>query len=106
MKSFRNQFSTGFIDEGDNEPNITPSQSSLIVAILSLGTVVGSLFSAPAADFCGRRKALVLAIVVFSLGVTLQIISSDIPMLLAGRYVINIGLVIADCLSTFPTLTS
>ncbi len=87
MPAFRNQFSTGYKDE-DQKPDLLPSQSSLIVAILSLGTIVGSLLSAPAADAIGRRKSLLLAIGAFSIGVVFQILSADVPMLLAGRYVV------------------
>ncbi|TLD33100.1 hypothetical protein PspLS_01331 [Pyricularia sp. CBS 133598] len=79
MPSFRDQF------------NPSTSQSSLIVAILSAGTFLGSLISAPMADFIGRRKALHIAIGVFCLGVVFQVCSADIPMLLGGRFVAGIG---------------
>jgi MFS family permease len=87
MQSFRERFSTGYVDLTDMKPSLSPSQSSLIVAILSAGTVLGSLISAPLADFFGRRKSLNAAIGVFCFGVIFQVCSSDIPMLLVGRYV-------------------
>ncbi len=85
MPAFRNQFSTGYLE--DDMPNLMPSQSSLIVAILSVGTVVGSLLAAPAGDFCGRRKSLIASVGVFCFGVIFQVCSAAIPMLLVGRSV-------------------
>ncbi len=90
MPAFRKQFSTGYLDD-NHMPDLAPSQSSLIVAILSAGTVIGALLAAPAGDAIGRRKSLIASIGVFSIGVIFQICSADIPILLVGRYVITIA---------------
>ena len=92
MRAFRQQFSTGHKNPtpnpvtGEHELDLSPGEASLVVAILSLGCVVGALLSAPVADFCGRRKGLIIAIGMFSLGVIFQTASVNIPLLLAGRY--------------------
>ncbi len=86
MKAFLKQFSTGYVDD-EGLPALLPSQSSLIVAIRSAGTILGSLLSAPAGDFFGRRKSLIMAIGAFCFGVIFQILSADIPTLVVGRYV-------------------
>lgn len=86
MTSFKNTFSTGYIDEG--KPGLSPSQSGQIVSILSAGTFFGALGAAPFADQIGRRLSLILAVGVFTFGVILQVNASAIPLLLAGRYVI------------------
>jgi MFS transporter, SP family, sugar:H+ symporter len=58
MKYWKDHFSTGYIDK-NGDPNVTASQTSEIVSILSAGTFFGALFSAPLADFMGRRLAMV-----------------------------------------------
>jgi len=91
MESFRLQFNTGYRNPDTQQLDLSPSQSSLIVAILSLGCIFGALLSAPVADFCGRRKGLIIAIAVFNLGVVLQVAATNIPTLLAGRYFAGMG---------------
>jgi SP family sugar:H+ symporter-like MFS transporter len=86
MKSFKQTFTTGYSDA--NGPGISPSQSGQIVSILSAGTFFGALGAAPFADHIGRRLSLILAVGVFTFGVILQVISSTIPLFLAGRYAI------------------
>ena len=86
MTSFKAQFTTGYTDK-NGDPAISPSQVSLIVSMLSAGTVLGSLISAPMGDFFGRRRSLISAIGIFCFGVIFQVCASDIPLLLVGRCV-------------------
>jgi predicted MFS family arabinose efflux permease len=86
MTAFREQFSTGHRDT-DKKLDISPSESSIIVAILSAGTVIGALLAAPAGDSLGRRMSLILGVAVFAFGAVFQVCAQDIPMLLVGRYV-------------------
>jgi MFS family permease len=92
MNAFRKQFSTGYMT--DNEPNVSPEESSLIVAILSAGTFFGALAAAPFGDKLGRRISLIIAVAIFSFGVLLQTIAMQIPILVAGRQVL---LVFSPC---------
>ena len=85
MNAFRNQFSTGYLDS-DGEKNVSPAQSSQIVAILSAGTFFGALMAAPLGDGLGRRMALIIAVGIFCFGVIFQTIAMEISLLLAGRY--------------------
>lgn len=86
MAAFRRQFSTGYIDPTDNEPNVSPTQSSQIVAILSAGTFFGALLAAPMGDRLGRRIPLIIAVGIFAFGVLLQTVAMNIPALISGRY--------------------
>jgi MFS family permease len=86
MRSFLDQFSTGFRDKMDL-PALAPEQISIIVAILSAGTVLGSLVSAPVGDFFGRRLSLIGAVAIFCFGVIFQVCANKIPLLLVGRCV-------------------
>ncbi len=87
MRSFIDQFNTGYIDSESKRLVISPGETALIVAILSAGTFTGSLLAAPFADWIGRRLSLITSIGVFCFGVIFQVCANSIPMLLAGRYV-------------------
>lgn len=86
MRSFRDQFSTGFRDD-HGELALRPDQISITVAILSAGTFAGALISAPFGDWIGRRLSIIAAIGVFIIGVIFQVTAPALPLLLAGRYV-------------------
>jgi predicted MFS family arabinose efflux permease len=86
MDAFRQQFSTGYLDVQDQQPNVSPAQSAHIVSILSAGTFFGALAAAPMGDRFGRRRSLLIAVGVFALGVLLQTCAMHIPLLIAGRY--------------------
>ncbi|KAG0646972.1 Major facilitator-type transporter ecdD [Hyphodiscus hymeniophilus] len=81
---------TEFATSGELEPS--SSQTSLIVSILSAGTFVGALLSAPLADVLGRRWAIAVSCtIVFNLGVVLQTISTSQPLFIAGRFFAGAG---------------
>ncbi|KAF4769218.1 hypothetical protein N7455_008926 [Penicillium solitum] len=91
MKKWREMFSTGFINEKDHFPDVTSSQSSMIVSLLSAGTFFGALGAAPIADKLGRRWGMIVESVVFVFGVILQTISTSIPLFVAGRFFAGLG---------------
>lgn len=86
MSSFKSQFNTGYRDH-DGSYDLSPSEISIIVAILSAGTVAGAIMAAPLGDWIGRRISIIASVCVFSFGVIFQVCADAIPMLLAGRYV-------------------
>ncbi|KAM3520252.1 hypothetical protein NHJ13051_006979 [Beauveria bassiana] len=90
MDEFKKQFSTNCSDAGVNT-NLCPKDSSIIVAILSAGTVLGALIAAPFGDFLGRRKSLLLGVALFCIGAICQVCAEDIPLLLAGRFLAGVG---------------
>ncbi|KAI1375371.1 hexose transporter [Hypoxylon crocopeplum] len=90
MNSFKSQFNTGYVDD-DGTLTLSPSQISIIVAILSAGTVAGALFAAPIGDWIGRRISIIASICVFCFGVIFQVCADAIPMLLAGRFFAGVG---------------
>ena len=84
-------FSNGYTN-AKGEPALDPSDESLIVSILSLGTFLGALTAAPCSDFFGRRMGLILSTaVVFSLGVLLQTIATHQRLFIAGRFFAGYG---------------
>ncbi|KAL9636777.1 MAG: hypothetical protein Q9204_002123 [Flavoplaca sp. TL-2023a] len=91
MPYWRDTFSTGYRNPEDGELDVTGSQSSLIVSLLSAGTFFGALAAAPTADILGRRIGMVASTGVFTLGVVLQTIATSIPLFVAGRFWAGFG---------------
>jgi SP family sugar:H+ symporter-like MFS transporter len=91
MRVFKEQFGTLDCDEHQGEMDICPEDSSIIVAILSAGTVLGALLAAPMGDTLGRRHSLLVAVGVFCIGAIFQVCAQQIPMLLVGRAFAGIG---------------
>lgn len=91
MKYWRQLFSTGYINPADDYPDVTASQSSMIVSLLSAGTFFGALFAAPMADIFGRRLGMILNTGVFTIGVILQTAATAIPLFVAGRFFAGLG---------------
>ncbi|KAJ5114381.1 Major facilitator-type transporter ecdD [Penicillium alfredii] len=91
MEYWRKMFSTGYVNPKDHMPDVTSSQSSMIVSLLSAGTFFGALFAAPMADYFGRRLAMILNTFVFCFGVILQTAATAIPLFVAGRFFAGLG---------------
>lgn len=90
MRAFKDQFGTRKC--GDSEypqPEICTEDSSILVAILSAGTVIGALLAAPAGDTVGRRKTLLLSVGLFCIGAICQVCAHGIPLMLVGRYLLS-----------------
>lgn len=104
MPYWQELFSTGHRDATGNL-NITSSQSSAIVSILSAGTFFGALGAAPLGDSIGRRWGLIASSWVFIFGVILQTVATAIPLFLAGRFFAGFGVGLVSALSMFtPSL--
>ncbi|KAI9789463.1 MAG: High-affinity glucose transporter rgt2 [Peltula sp. TS41687] len=74
-----------------NHTNITSSEKSLIVSILSAGTFFGALLASPMGDLTGRRWGLIYSTFVFTFGVILQTAATAQPMFIAGRFFAGLG---------------
>jgi SP family sugar:H+ symporter-like MFS transporter len=70
---------------------ITSPQQSLAVATLPIGGTFGSLFAGPTADFLGRRWSVVIGLLVFAAGVSMQIAATALPLFWAGRVFTGFG---------------
>lgn len=99
MPYWRKLFSTGYINPKDGLPDVTPSQSSEIVSILSAGTFFGALSAAPTGDLIGRRPGLMASTVVFTIGVILQTAATAIPLFVAGRFFAGYGVGMISAMS-------
>jgi MFS family permease len=97
METFKHDFTTGYTYD-NGRPGMYPNQVSLIVAMLSAGTAIGALLSAPIGDRWGRRLSLIFAIGVFCIGAIFQVCAKNVALLVVGRYVV--------CVSFPPALVS
>ncbi|KAI5123528.1 hypothetical protein M0805_006688 [Coniferiporia weirii] len=70
---------------------ITTGKQSLVVSILSAGTFVGALIGAPVADLAGRKYGTMIAALVFSVGVAMQVASTALPLFIVGRVIAGLG---------------
>ncbi|KAI0321540.1 general substrate transporter [Amylostereum chailletii] len=67
-------------------------REGLIVALLSIGTLIGALIGAPTADFLGRRRAMQVECGVFIIGVIVQITSThEWAQFAVGRLISGLG---------------
>lgn len=98
MDYWMNLFSTGYRNT-QGHLDVSPSQSSAIVSILSAGTFFGSLGSPFLADNIGRRLSLIVSTVVFIVGVIFQTAATALPLFLAGRFFAGFGVGLVSALS-------
>lgn len=104
MEYWQGLFSTGYRDP-TGHLNVSPSQSSAIVSILSAGTFFGALSSPFLGDNIGRRLGLIASAVVFIFGVILQTAATSLPLFLAGRFFAGFGVGLLSALSKFFALS-
>ena len=71
--------------------SIPTSRKSLITSILSAGTFLGALAGGAVAEYIGRRLAILLACLIFSIGVAIQVGTTSVGGLIAGRLVAGLG---------------
>lgn len=69
----------------------TGPRQALLTAILELGAWLGALINGYLADAVGRRITVVIACVIFSVGVIVQACTLNKDYVLAGRFVTGIG---------------
>lgn len=70
---------------------IPTSRKSLITSILSAGTFFGALFGGVFAEWLGRRLAILLSCLIFSIGVAVQVGTTTVGGLVAGRLIAGLG---------------
>ena len=76
----------------DGTPYFSVVRSGLIVALLSIGTLIGALVAAPIADKIGRRPSISFWCLVVSIGFVIQIAAvSAWYQIMIGRFVAGLG---------------
>lgn len=70
---------------------LASSNNSLIVSILSAGTLFGAMVADDLSDWFGRRTTIIAGCALFSVGVAIQVGSTTIAVLAVGRIIAGFG---------------
>ncbi|KAK6335696.1 hypothetical protein TWF696_002460 [Orbilia brochopaga] len=71
-------------------PALTVAQQSLVTSITSISALISSLCSGPISEY-GRKKAILLAAIVFILGAVWQSMAETVQGLVVGRFIVGLG---------------
>jgi SP family sugar:H+ symporter-like MFS transporter len=79
-------------DQGNGEKAFDPTISSLLVSLMSIGTLVGALAGAYTADWFGRRRNLSIGVFIFVIGNIIQVTAMNTWVhMTIGRIVAGLG---------------
>ena len=70
---------------------LTPFLQGAIVAALLLGAMVGAAFAGRLADRLGRRKLIIAAAIIFTVGALLAALAPSVGVLIAARFIIGLA---------------
>ena len=59
---------------------------------------LGALLAAPIGDFFGRKLGIIIACLIFSRGVAMQVACTAIPLFVVGRVFAGLGVGLVSCL--------
>lgn len=90
FSDFRERFATEVDENGD--PTWRPIYQSLLVSLMSIGSLIGALSGAYTADWWGRRRSLSFGVIIFIIGNIIQITAMNSWIhLMMGRFVAGLG---------------
>lgn len=71
--------------------NLSPNQSSLVNSGMPLGAVAGALILSPANEYLGRRMAIIVSCILYTIGAALEAGAISFGMMFAGRFILGMG---------------
>ncbi|EPQ30764.1 uncharacterized protein PFL1_01665 [Pseudozyma flocculosa PF-1] len=71
--------------------DLSTGNTSLVTSILSAGTFCGALLGAPLSDKLGRKLGLQVGLIIFNIGVVLQLATTNLDAFIVGRVVAGLG---------------
>lgn len=77
--------------QSDGTYKLSTQTDSIITSILSAGTFFGALFAATIGDAVGRRRGILIYLVLFAIGVALQTAGKSLGAFAAGRVLAGLG---------------
>jgi hypothetical protein len=82
---------------------LTVKQNSLVDSGMPLGAVGGALLLSPINEYLGRRMAIIISIVLYTIGAALEAGSQSYGMIIAGRVILGIGVGLEGGTGECPT---
>ena len=71
--------------------HLDSNRASLVNAGMPLGAVAGALILSPANEYLGRRKAIILSCVFYTIGAALEAGAINFGIMFAGRFILGTG---------------
>ncbi|KAJ5166439.1 uncharacterized protein N7482_005220 [Penicillium canariense] len=71
--------------------NLSDSRNSLVNAGMPLGAVGGALILSPANEYLGRKMAIILSCVLYTIGAGMEAGAINFGMIFAGRFILGMG---------------
>ncbi|KAJ5484907.1 hypothetical protein N7539_004895 [Penicillium diatomitis] len=71
--------------------HLSDSLNSLVNAGMPLGAVGGALLLSPANEYLGRRMAIIVSCILYTIGAALEAGAIDFGMIFAGRFILGMG---------------
>ncbi|KAG6043367.1 hypothetical protein E4U39_004596, partial [Claviceps sp. Clav50 group G5] len=71
--------------------NLDPHQNSLVNSGMPLGAVGGALILSPANEYLGRKGAIYLSLILYTIGAALEAGSINYGMIVSGRVILGLG---------------
>lgn len=75
--------------------DLGPFLEGAVVAVLLLGAMLGAAIAGPSSDRLGRKRLILAAAVIFTLGAALAAVAPDVGVLLVARFVLGVAVGIA-----------
>ena len=72
--------------------DITNSQIALIVSIALIGAALGAFVSGYISDLHGRKKVIIVADILFTVGALVMALAPSIGMIMLGRFISGVGI--------------
>ncbi len=69
----------------------TTRQVSLVNSSMPLGAVAGAILLSPSNEYLGRRGAIILATILYTIGAALEAGAIDYAMMVCGRIILGLG---------------
>lgn len=82
--------------------HLTTATEGLNNAANWMGNIFGAFLMGPIPDYFGRRRAIYIASIITTIGITLQAASQNIPMFVVARFLVGVGSAISN--GAAPTL--
>ena len=75
---------------------LTPTAEGVTVSAVLVGAVIGAALGGILGDRYGRKKMIILAAIIFGLGAIITAVAPNLPILIAGRAIVGIGIGLAS----------